>query len=151
MIRISQLAQSLLSSSRGERFVHPLILPRSDEFVARPMVACQSKNSAAVSWGFQIPVSFLRANFKFTRTRGGGPSFRRVILFFSNVLNPISRSLRHASNAKQSFVWSCNGQRENGNKLYATMRHIDPLRCERKFAPTFFHPCRLHCYDGSDE
>ena len=41
--------QSLLSSSRGERFVHPLILPRSDEFVARPMVACQSKNSAAVS------------------------------------------------------------------------------------------------------
>ena len=71
-----------------------LFCPRSDEFVARPMVACQSKNSAAVS---------------------------------------------------------CNGQRENGNKPYATLRHIDPLRCERKFAPTFFHPCRLHCSDGTDE
>ena len=71
-----------------------LFCTRSDEFVARPMVACQSKNSAAVS---------------------------------------------------------CNGQRENGNKPYATLRHIDPLRCERKFAPTFFHPCRLHCSDGTDE
>ena len=71
-----------------------LFCPRSDEFVARPMVACQSKNSAAVS---------------------------------------------------------CNGQCENGNKPYATLRHIDPSRCERKFAPTFFHPCRLHCSDGSDE
>lgn len=31
----------------------------------------------------------------------------------------------------------------------ATVRHINELRCERKFAPTYFYPCRLHSSDGS--